>query len=404
MQDQQDILAQFDVTFPSVDPRTLNNTTIREIFLGESLKTPGLQTSIILHSYMHDIPSKNLDELKGAEMSIKIKREVLARYGLPSTMEIAQTTYRLDNRKLYNQNTEEYILHGCDQSILNDAATLVSKMWKCTTPSTVVKDVLINCVGVPGNRLNVESADPKRDYIAENIHPFQVVNQQSNVALADGNDPSFIHYMTYENFGTHHFRSLKKLSTQPAIMEFTFNEVGAASGYGNPYSIITHSFPCDFDLLSDVLNGIDSNGKLISTTGLFNPVTKQFNTFGNQNMGCGIGGGVHSVAITNQDSAKKQNACPDYAHLYVQKRQARMGLLEPDKVALRITVPWNPSLHAGEVIRLSLPNKSGAERGILNYGSGDYLISAMTHKLKRGGYATTVLDCVSVTAGRRGEV
>jgi hypothetical protein len=114
-------------------------------------------------------------------------------------------------------------------------------------------------------------------------------------------------------------------------------------------------------------------------------------------MGCGIGGGVYKSGMTNQDSAKQQNACPDYSYLYLQKRQARMNLLEQDKIALRLTVPWNPELHAGKVIRVTLKNKSKETE--LLYGSGDYLISAMTHNIKRGGMATTTMDCVSTTVG-----
>ena len=181
------------------------------------------------------------------------------------------------------------------------------------------------------------------------------------------------------------------------MIEYHFDELAADSGYANPRAIMTHSFPCDFDLLSDLLNGVDENGRDMSSAGLFNPVTKQFNLFGNQNMGCGIGAGVYKAGMTNQDSAGQQNACPDYSYLYLPKRQGRMGLLEQDKIALRLTVPWNPELHAGKVIRVILQNK--ADTRLNNYGSGDYLIAAMTHNIKRGGIATTTMDCVSVTTG-----
>jgi hypothetical protein len=54
----------------------------------------------------------------------------------------------------------------------------------------VVSDVLVNCAGAINP--DIEPSLPARDYIAENIHPFQVVNQQAEVALAGGNDPSFL--------------------------------------------------------------------------------------------------------------------------------------------------------------------------------------------------------------------
>jgi hypothetical protein len=399
-----DKLAEFNIAFPAMSsehPALLQLTPV-EIILGESLLTPGLQTKVRVHSYTQNLPLKDMDIFKNQPMKLTIQRNILKKFGINHVMRIQQVCYRLSDRKKENQNTEEFVLHGCDQTLLNDAKSLVSKMWKCTTPSTVVNDVLRECVGA--KLLDIESSDPARDYIAENIHPFQVVNQQANAAL-NGNDPSFIHYMTFGggvkgDEGVHHFRSLKSLIHQQHIIEYSFEEGGNVSGYGNPRGIMTHSFPCDFDLLSDLLNGIDENGKDISSAGLFNPVTKQFNLFGNQQQGCGIGGGVYKAGMTNQDSAGQQNACPDYSYLYLPKRQARMGLLEKDNTALRLTVPWNPELHAGKVIRVMLQNK--ADPRLYNYGSGNYLITAMTHNIKRGGLATTTMDCASYTAGAYG--
>lgn len=394
---EQDRLVNILVSF-DVPKRFMEQTTAMEVILGESLLTPGLQTSVKVHSYLHNLPIKDLDVFKGVEMQIQLERKVNELYGVTKDMEVWQTVYRIDTRKLINNNVEEFIFHACDPTLLDDAATLVSKMWKCTTPSAVVSDVLSSCAGA--KVLDIESSGMARDYIAENIHPFQVVAQQANVALAAGDDPSFLHYMTYHAHGTHHFRSLNSLTKKTPIIEYFFSEAGdnaESNGYSNPFKIMTLSFPCDFDLLSDILNGVNANGQNINSTGLFNLVTKQFNTFGNQLIGCGIGGGNMKMAMTNQDSASQQNACPDYAYLYLQKRQARMNLLESDKIALRITVPWNPELHAGELIKLTLKNKNDPDQ--LNYGSGEYLIVSMTHNIRRGGFGTTTMDCVSKTVG-----
>lgn len=390
------LLTSIKLSFQGIPDHLLYQVTPNEIILGESLLTPGLQTSVQLYSYFQNLPIKNLDLFKNAQMNIELERPILKDFGIQSTMNISQVTYRLDRRKLYNNNVEDFVLHACDQTLLNDAAVLVSKLWKCKTPSTVTQDVLSTCAGA--KNLDIEESQPARDYIAENIHPFQVVAQQAQAALAGGDDPSFLHYMTYDNFGTHHFRSLKYLTSQPPVMEFLFSEIPGAAGYANPYAIITHSFPCDFDLLSDILNGVDSNGKDINTLMVFNPLLKMFNQFGSQVSGCGLGSGVVKLALSNMASAKQQNACPDYTHIYLQKRQARMALLEKDKIALRITVPWNPILHAGKIIKLTLPNKN--DPTLLNYGSGEYLIVSMVHNIKYGGYSTTTMDCVSKTVGQ----
>ena len=101
-------------------------------------------------------------------------------------------------------------------------------------------------------------------------------------------------------------------------------------------------------------------------------------------------------------ASQQQGGCPDFSQFYALKRQARMALLEEDKIALKITVPWNPILNAGKIIRLTLNNKNDPAQK--NYGSGDYLIKSLTHNIKYGGFSTTTMDCVSQTVGRGGIV
>jgi hypothetical protein len=399
------------VGFDGVSEQNTRELAVREITLGESLLTPGLQTSVLVNSFLHASPDgkgevgppKNFDDFKNKRMDLKIERQLLKDFGMESVLEVSQRIYRLSDRKLLNNSTEQFRVHACDDSLLNDARTLVSKPWNCTAPSTIVTEVLRGCAGV--RNLDVESCTPMRDYIAENIHPFQVVTQQANAALANGNDPSFVHYMTYENLGTHKFRSIYSLTKEaPAINKpFVFSETGAASGYGNPYSILTYNFPCDFDLLSDILNGIDVDGSFINSGIFGNLLGGFFSLMGNQAAGCGLGGGNMNLGKTNYNTEKAQDQCASEIEKYLLKRQARMSLLEQDKIALSLTVPWNPTLHAGKMIDVELPRKgvkTGDKENKLLYGSGRYLIVNMTHSIKNGGFSTTTMECVAQTAGQ----
>ena len=103
------------------------------------------------------------------------------------------------------------------------------------------------------------------------------------------------------------------------------------------------------------------------------------------------------TSITNYNSAKDQDSCNTDVESHLLLRQARMSLLEEDKIALRLTVPWNPILHAGKMIEVYMPNK-GTEK-FDNFGTGLYLIHSLTHTIKNGGYATTTMDCVSRSVG-----
>jgi hypothetical protein len=49
-------------------------------------------------------------------------------------------------------------------------------------------------------------------------------------------------------------------------------------------------------------------------------------------------------------------------------------------------------MHVGQVIELKWENK---QDGGLVYGSGQYLVTELMHKVQLGGYSTTTMDCVS---------
>lgn len=391
----------FEVIFDGVNDALFADLTAKEITMTESLLTPGLQTSIKFNSFIHNPVIKVLDNFKSAVTNIKVYRPILQSFNMLDRLEISTRIYRLENRKLINNNTEEFTLQGCDDTLLADARNLVSKSWKCVSPTAIVNEVLQSCVGA--KTIDAESSGPARDYIAENIHPFQVINQQADVALA-GDDPSFVHYMTYENFtmgdprGTHHFRSLRSLTApNNGVARFFFQESGAMAGYGHPESIITHSFPCDFDYLSDILNGIDLDKKQMSSLIVVNPMLKAQSLLGNKATGCGMGGGQYMTSLTNYNSSKDQDSCNTDVESHLLKRQARMSLLEQDKITLRLTVPWNPILHAGKMIEVYILNKETEKYD--NYGYGLYLIHSMTHNIKSGGFSTTTMDCVADTVG-----
>lgn len=366
------------------------NVTVKEVHLNESLLNPGLQTAIVCQNFVYN--GNDFRGLKGKDVSFSL-------YNSRDTLTVSQKVYRLDNRHWMPSNvgqTEEFTLHLCDSSLINDAKSLVSKSWKCTSPTDIVQYVLGSCARV--QNIVADDSNPSRDYIAENIHPFQVVAQQANVAL-DGDDPSFLHYMTYENNGTHYFRSLKALTNGAPVATYKHVETGLAAkkDYNSEkYGVIAFEFPCDFDLLSDVLNGVDENGININSLMTFNPLNLDFSQIGGMLGGsCGIGSGNAKVSMTNKGTANQQNGCETDVEKHLHKRQARMGLLEKDKTALRMVVPWNPNLHAGRKVRFEWVDKSGG----LVFGSGEYMITSLTHKVLLGGFSTTTIDCITNTFG-----
>lgn len=389
-----------------LDYPDLRQLTIKEIVLGENILTPGLQTAITFQNSIYLPAGKWFDRMKGQPVFFTLSREWHdGNYSLAMAGQIA---YRLDNRSFKPVNVahiEEFTLHACHESLLNDARSLMSKSWKCTSPSDIVKKAL-DCAKV-SDTSEVLNSEPQRDYIAENIHPFQVINQQSNVALYNG-VPDFVHFMTYGWDGggstpKHHFKSIKYLCSQGPIWTYEYADTGqgrdgnpVTGDFSNPRAIISFEFPCDFDYLTDILNGLENGNR--NTVATLNPFSKSMAKYGSGgDDDCGIGGYNYKMAITNMGTAKDQNSCNLDVEQHLLKRQARMSLLDRDRIALRMIVPWNPILHVGKVISFKWSNKY--QPGTSVYGEGDYLITGLSHVIRSGGFSTTSIDCVSKTVG-----
>ena len=254
----------------------MDQTTMVEVTLSENLLTPGLQTTIVIDSGndLTDLPVKDLDLFYNSVVTIAAKRDVLADEPMGNQkfeFNTTQRVYRLDQRKPKNYQAEQFSLQACDPSLLKDAQTWVNAGWQCTSPSDISTEVMRNCLNLSPRELNIESSYPPRDFISENLHPFQVIRKQAEAALAWSKDPSYIHYMTYQNdkgedIPTHNFRSLRSLSQQDAKWTYIYSDkVGDSTNYSRPTDIMKYESPCDFDLLSDLMNGYNENGDSVGS-------------------------------------------------------------------------------------------------------------------------------------------
>ena len=247
------------------------DATVKEVIIGESLLNPSAHVAVTIQSAIYTSP-KNWDQYRCQPMDLYITDAANDN----RTMRVSQQIYRCDNRRFANYNTgqiEELTLHAVDESILKDAQTVWEKSWKCATPSQVVRESLQK---IGASTKFVEDAGPPRPYAAESIHPLQVIQQQTNVALYNGNDPSFLHYMTINDAtgeNQHHFTPLSRLAgyrpNDPIYEIFasdtavTGNQGFNESMFANYNKAITFSFPCDYDVLTDIMNGISCEGNNI---------------------------------------------------------------------------------------------------------------------------------------------
>lgn len=399
-------LVEMQVDIEGVDSRFFEEFNIAHVTLTESLMSPTLQTKVNVQSYKHNGYVKDWDQLANKKIKIKIWRNLLLDNGYNHELNIENTIYRVSDREQMSNQLETFNIMAIDDTALVNAEKRISKSWKCTTPSEITSDVLKGCVKVP--KLIIEQSTPARTFFAENIHPYQVVAQQADVALANSNDPSFLHYITYENIlGTHRFESLYGMTRKSTTWKYDYSEAGViAERWENINAMFAYINPCDYDILSDAMNGVDRNtGKNQQSLMAINPFNGIHSIIGGKNSGCGMGGQETDTAFTNKGSAGSEPNCEIDVEKHKLTRTARLGLLDQDKVAFRLTVAFNPNLHVGKMIELNIPNKlyvNGDVQVQPEYSSGNYLISALTHRLVNNGFGTTVIDCISKSVGNGG--
>ena len=104
----QDHLVNVIIDFEGADKGLFEDFSLKEVIMAESLLTPGLQTSITGHNYIHKTPDKNyFDVLKGENVKFTIERKILKKLNQPSTLEFQQVIYRLGGRSSTNPNTTD---------------------------------------------------------------------------------------------------------------------------------------------------------------------------------------------------------------------------------------------------------------------------------------------------------
>lgn len=379
-----------EITIDGIDQNMTREQGLVEVYLSETLLSPTLQTTVYIQDNV--IINKNYDNYKSKRLKISLYNP-----NINDFLKIDQVLYRIENRKLINYHMESYQLQACDDTLLENAKRRMSSFYQCTSPQAIVSEAL-NCVSA--KRIDFGDMPPanKRNYQPNNIHPFQVVSEQADYSITPDGDPSYLHWMTYRDFGTHNFKSMRELTMKPTVWSYIYNDKGFDMQLRDPHNIMQYEFPCEFDVLSDIMNGLGAGEGFepsITALNMFNSGSFVVNNnVGNYCCG-GIGGVMHASTFTNNGS-HEDDGCETNVEQYLHLRPPRMSLLQRDKISLKIIVPFNPKLHAGDMIEVTFIAK---ETGDKDYGSGDYLIVNLSHNVKTGGYGITTLECVSRTVG-----
>lgn len=328
--------------------------------------------------------------------------------------------YSVSNRSMTKDQNENYVLNFCSEENILSEQYKVSKSYKNKKISEIVSDIMVNILSVKSDKFlsnNLEETKGVRDIIIPNLKPFEAVNWLCTQALSNNTQTSGSPYLFYENYNGYNFKSLQSLFDGKLYGTYKYEPKNLTMPEDNRVQDIRSELVnvLSYETISnfDVMNSINTGGfanRLIAIDTIrqnysvndfdygkyFGPDTKKLNAFpviadAKNRKGQTLNStynAVLKVATTNTgqstyNSYIKTNQ-PDIKDINVETtvpyRTAQLSHI--DTVKYRISIPGDPLMTVGSVIKFLLPELRTIEDGSRmwdQYYSGFFLVTAVRH-------------------------
>jgi hypothetical protein len=332
--------------------------------------------------------------------------------------------YKSSNRKPSgNQNIEMYTLYFCSEELLLSEQTKISKSFKGSYISSIVKDVLLNNLKVKSKRIyRIEQTTGIYDFVIPNIKPLETISWVSTYGRPQkfpGADMLF--FETKDGFN---FRSIQSMFSDSVYATYKYEAKNIdnkrQSIQEKSIAILNYEITKTFDTLNEINSGTIAN-KLISIDPLTRTVkttTFDYEKYKSQGTTLNKNGvqdtlrnrlgkkenesydGVLKVAIGNAGQrnvsyikqAEGGVAQDIFLETYIPNRTSQISLANFTRI--KATIPGDPGLTAGRTIQFNLLTlKPGKERDLDKFYSGKYLVTAVRHIIQQGAYQTVIEIC-----------
>jgi hypothetical protein len=341
-------------------------------------------------------------------------------------------------------NYENYVINFCSEEFLLSEQYRISKTFKGTSISDIIKNILNNYVMV-GNgktkKISIESTKGVYDFVLPNKKIFETINWLSTYARPSSNNPG-ADMLFFENGLGYFFNSLQTLYSQPIYQTYKYDPINLPNTDPNTQGVnlqqqVTNAMDFEvlnlFDTLSEISNGAYANEVITidpllrkSNITIFNYDTyfnsaKTLNKYSVINnyknrLGqplynplptthTGLSVGALRMAVTNSLEKKSTylSQKPDavandiYIEEYLPNRVSQLSLANHTRI--KITVPGDPQLCAGITVGFKsfavnpatyADGKDEANRPYDAVFTGNYLITAVRHIVKNSTYITVI--------------
>lgn len=320
--------------------------------------------------------------------------------------------YKVSDLKMRHTSNANYKLHFCSEEFFINQQYTVSKSFKETRLSDVVKIIARNALRISDKKLplseieesTVLTTPEKSPLIVPNLRPFEAINWIGSFALSKFDlSPGFFFY---ENSNGFNFRSFSNLYSAPSKKTIVFapkNDDQTESVASKHDKMDQMQFKQVFDMLDSVNNG--AFGSTIRKIDFLNRTTEteRFaltpNSFTTLNNNLPFNLAKNRIGNSIVESSNFERFFPkfqgDLVSRWLLVRASRIALLNSAK--LHVDFPGDSSLSVGDIITVNIPENSAQTdaRGIQldMMMSGRYMITGLRHQLLANKYICNAQLC-----------
>ena len=285
-------------------------------------------------------------------------------------------------------NRESVVLSLVSGSAIKNQVTHVKKNYSNHTNNTnIVSSIAKNILEI--DKLDVDPTSNKYPFIGNNQSPFDVICTLASKSAPVSGAPGFFFYETKDG---HKFKAIDELIKQDPVATYFRTDVNrsSVSDNSNDFKILSFTINKNQNLINALKSGVYSNRRVV-----FNPKTYTYEEI-NFNLGDlenALGKRkvprpedtkytrvLYSIKDVGTLSPKVEESDEGDVNSYQGVVQMRYNLLFTQVVKMQ--VPCNPNLKAGDVVKCNLEIISSGKKvqGDTDpVESGDYMILDLCH-------------------------
>ncbi len=287
-------------------------------------------------------------------------------------------------------NRESVVLSLVSGSAIKNQVTHVKKNYSNHTNNTnIVSSIAKNILEIDNDKLDVDPTSNKYPFIGNNQSPFDVICMLASKSVPVSGSPGFFFYETKDG---HKFKAIDELIKQDPVATYFRTDVNRSSvgNNSNDFKILSFTINKNQNLINALKSGVYSNRRVV-----FNPKTFKYEeiNFNLEDLENALGKTkvprpedtkytrvLYSIKDVGALSSKVEESNEGDVNTYQGAVQMRYNLLFTQVVKMQ--VPCNPNLKAGDVVRCELEIISSGKKvqGDTDpVESGNYMILDLCH-------------------------